>query len=102
MRKKKEKYTIEDALITGFAAEGNAIVKQDDKVIFVPYVVPGDVADIDVYRQKHSYCLAKVREIKQYSDKRVELQCPHFTYCGGCSWQMLDYEWQKKYKQQYH
>lgn len=100
MRKKKEKYTIEDALITGFAAEGNSIVKQDDKVIFVPYVVPGDVADIDVYRQKHSYCLAKVRKIKQYSDKRVELQCPHFTYCGGCSWQMLDYEWQKKYKQQ--
>lgn len=100
MRKKKVNYILESALVEGFAAEGNAIVKQDEKVIFVPYVVPGDVADIEVYKQKHSFCLARVKEIKTFSDKRVELQCPHFTQCGGCSWQMLDYEWQKKYKQQ--
>ncbi|MBR1769978.1 MAG: 23S rRNA (uracil(1939)-C(5))-methyltransferase RlmD, partial [Bacteroidales bacterium] len=37
---------------------------------------------------------------KQFSDKRVDVKCPHFTYCGGCSWQMLDYQWQKQYKWQ--
>ncbi|MBQ9253856.1 MAG: 23S rRNA (uracil(1939)-C(5))-methyltransferase RlmD [Bacteroidales bacterium] len=100
MRKKKVNYTIEDAYIEGFAAEGNAILKHDEKVIFVPFVAPGDVADIEVYKQKHSFCLAKVKQIKKFSDKRIEVKCPHFTYCGGCSWQMLDYDWQKKYKQQ--
>lgn len=93
-------YILEDVLVEDFAAEGNAIVRHEDKVVFVPYVVPGDIVDIEVYKQKHSFCLARVKQIKHYSDKRIELKCPHFTFCGGCSWQMLDYEWQKKYKQQ--
>lgn len=93
-------YMLEDVLVEDFAAEGNAIVRHEDKVVFVPYVVPGDIVDIEVYKQKHSFCLARVKQIKHYSDKRIELKCPHFTFCGGCSWQMLDYEWQKKYKQQ--
>lgn len=100
MRKKKVNYILEDVLVEDFAAEGNAIVRHEDKVVFVPYVVPGDIVDIEVYKQKHSFCLARVKQIKHYSDKRIELKCPHFTFCGGCSWQMLDYEWQKKYKQQ--
>lgn len=100
MRKKKLQYIIEDALVEDYAAEGNAILRQEDKVIFVPKVVPGDTIEALVYKQKHSFCLAKVLQIKSFSDKRVELKCPHFDNCGGCSWQMLDYEWQKKYKQQ--
>ena len=35
MRRKKEKFTLHNVEITGFAAEGNAIAKTDDKVIFV-------------------------------------------------------------------
>ncbi len=100
MGRKKEKFSIENAAITGFAAEGNAIVKTDDKVIFVPFVVPGDIADIEVYKQKKSYCEAKVLDIKKFSDKRVTPECPHFTFCGGCKWQMLDYKYQLAYKQQ--
>lgn len=100
MRKKKEKYIIENITIESFAAEGNAICRQEDKVIFVPNVVPGDVADIEVYRQKHSYCMARLIQIKQYSDKRVKAKCRHFGYCGGCSWQMMDYNYQKECKQQ--
>ncbi len=100
MRKKKVKHIIENAVVEGFAAEGNAIIKQEDKIIFVPKVAPGDIIDAEVYKQKHSFCLAKPLQIKSFSDKRVSLKCPHFENCGGCSWQMLDYEWQKKYKHQ--
>ena len=100
MGKKKEKYILNDIEITGFAAEGNALIKQDDKVIFVPFVVPGDIADVEVFKQKKSYSEARVLEIKSFSDKRIGVKCPHFTYCGGCKWQMLDYKWQLKYKQQ--
>lgn len=100
LRKKKEKVILTDVEITDFAAEGNAIAKTDDKVIFVPYVVPGDVVDLEIYKQKKSFCMAKVLKINKYSDKRVEVKCNHFTRCGGCSWQMLNYDWQLKYKQQ--
>ncbi|MGP1515457.1 MAG: 23S rRNA (uracil(1939)-C(5))-methyltransferase RlmD [Bacteroidales bacterium] len=100
MRRKKEKFTLHNVEITGFAAEGNAIAKTDDKVIFVPFAVPGDIVDIEVFKQKKSYCEARVIDIKSYSDKRIAVKCPHFTYCGGCKWQMLAYEWQLKYKQQ--
>ena len=100
MGRKKEAYIIENAEIIGFAAEGNAFTKFEDKIIFVPYVVPGDIADIEVFKQKKSYNLARVIQIKHFSDKRIQVKCPHFTYCGGCKWQMLDYPWQLKYKQQ--
>ena len=53
MRKKKVNYILEDVLVEDFAAEGNAIVRHEDKVVFVPYVVPGDIVDIEVYKQKH-------------------------------------------------
>jgi 23S rRNA (uracil1939-C5)-methyltransferase len=100
MRKKKEKILLNDVEITDFAAEGNAIAKNDDKVIFIPNVVPGDIVDLEIYKQKKSYSLARLVKINHYSDKRVEEKCPHFQNCGGCSWQMLDYKWQLKYKQQ--
>lgn len=47
-RKKKELPLLEKVTITDVAAEGKAIAKVDDLVVFVPYVVPGDVVDLQV------------------------------------------------------
>ena len=49
-RKKKELPLLEKVTITDVAAEGKAIAKVDDLVVFVPYVVPGDVVDLQVKR----------------------------------------------------
>ena len=100
LRKTKQKQLIEQVLITDAAAEGNAIAKVDEMVIFVPFVVPGDVVDLEIYRKKKSFAQAKAVKIHKYSDKRVEQKCPHFTQCGGCKWQTLEYSEQVKYKQQ--
>ena len=51
-RKKKELPLLEKVTITDVAAEGKAIAKVDDLVVFVPYVVPGDVVDLQVKRKK--------------------------------------------------
>ena len=69
-------------------------------VVFVPFVVPGDVVDLEIYRKKKNFAQAKAVKIHEYSDKRVEAKCPHFTQCGGCKWQTLNYSEQVKYKQQ--
>ena len=53
-RKKKELPLLERVEITGVAAEGKALARVDDLVVFVPFVVPGDVVDLKVRLKKHS------------------------------------------------
>ena len=52
MRKTKEQPILENVLITDIGAEGKAIARVDGMVIFVPFVVPGDVADIKIIKKK--------------------------------------------------
>lgn len=99
-RKKKPLPILENITITGVAAEGKAIAKVNNLVIFVPYAVPGDVVDLQIRRKKHSYAEAEVIRFHQYADKRSQPFCPHFGVCGGCKWQCLPYEEQLRYKQQ--
>lgn len=98
-RKKKELPLLEKVLITDVAAEGKAIARVNDLVVFVPYVVPGDIADLQVRRKRHNYAEAEAVKIHQYSQKRAEPFCQHYGLCGGCVWQILPYEEQLRYKQ---
>ena len=99
-RKKKPLPLLENITITGVAAEGKAIAKVDNLVVFVPYAVPGDVVDLQVRRKKHSYAEAEVVKFHHYSEQRATPFCQHFGVCGGCKWQCLPYEEQLRYKQQ--
>jgi 23S rRNA (uracil1939-C5)-methyltransferase len=100
MSKKKPLPLLEKVRITGIAAEGKAIAKHDDKVIFVPFVVPGDIVDIQLTRKKNSYAEGKAVHFHQYSPQRAEAFCEHYGVCGGCKWQILPYSEQIRYKQQ--
>ena len=86
-------------MITDVAAEGKALARVNDMVVFVPYVVPGDVVDLQVKRKKHSYAEAVAVKFHEYSPLRSEPFCKHFGVCGGCKWQCLKYEEQIRYKQ---
>ena len=99
-RKKKALPLLERIEITGVAAEGKALARVDDLVVFVPFVVPGDVVDLQVRRKKHSYAEAEAVRFYEYSTERAEPFCKHYGVCGGCKWQCLAYEHQLKYKQQ--
>lgn len=90
---------LEQVTITDVAAEGKAIAKVNDMVIFVPFVAPGDVVDIQLTRKKNSYAEGKAVHFHSYSPHRVEPFCQHFGVCGGCKWQHIPYEDQLKYKQ---
>jgi len=98
-RKKKEFPLLEKITITDVAAEGKAIAKVNDMVVFVPYVVPGDVVDLQIKRKKHSYAEAEAVHFHEYSSKRAVPFCQHYGVCGGCKWQVLPYSEQIKYKQ---
>ena len=98
-RKKKELPVYREVEIQDVAAEGKALVRIDNLVVFVPYVVPGDVVDLRVTRKKHSYAEALCTHIHKKSERREEPFCPHYGVCGGCKWQILPYEDQLRYKQ---
>ncbi len=98
-RKRKPFPVLENIEITDVAAEGKAIAKVDNLVVFVPYVVPGDVVDLQIRRKKHSYAEAEAVRFHKLSPKRTEPFCKHFGVCGGCKWQCLPYEEQLYYKQ---
>lgn len=98
-RKKKELPLIENVEIVDIAAEGKAIAKIDDMVVFIPYVVPGDIIDLQITRKKNKYAEGRPVRFVSYSPNRTEAFCEHFGICGGCKWQILPYAEQLKYKQ---
>ena len=98
--KKKNLPLLKDITITGIAAEGKALTRIDDMVVFVPYCVPGDVVDLQVTKKKHSFMEARVERIVKPSEERCEAVCKHYGVCGGCKWQILPYPAQLRYKQQ--
>lgn len=99
-RKRKPLPILEKVEIEAVAAEGKCVAHVNDMVVFVPFVVPGDVVDLQVRKKRNSYCEATVVRMIQPSPIRVEPKCEHFGICGGCKWQNLPYKEQLAAKQQ--
>lgn len=99
-RKRKPLPILEKVEIEAVAAEGKCVAHVNDMVVFVPFVVPGDVVDLQVRKKRHSYCEATVMRMVQPSPIRVAPKCEHFGICGGCKWQNLPYKEQLAAKQQ--
>lgn len=97
-RKRKELPLIENFEISDVAAEGNAIGRHGDMVVFVPYGAPGDIVDIQIEKKKKSFMKGRIAAMKKPGDNRVEPRCEHFGVCGGCSWQHLPYSLQLECK----
>lgn len=93
-RKRRELPLLERIEITDVAAEGNALTRVNDMVVFVPFGAPGDIVDIQLTKKKKNYAEGRITAIHQPGDVRVEPKCSHFTVCGGCRWQHLPYEFQ--------
>ena len=98
-KNKKPHPVLPSVTITDIAAEGKAIAKVNDVVVFVPFVVPGDVVDLQVTRKKSHFMEARPIHFHSYSENRTEAVCEHYGICGGCKWQILPYADQIRYKQ---
>jgi len=99
MGKKKSLPVLENIEITDIAAEGNAIARVNNKVLFVPMAIPGDIIDVQLTRKRTSYMEGFIVNIKKPSSLRIKPFCEHFGLCGGCKWQHLPYDEQLKWKQ---
>jgi len=98
--RKKKNIVLEEVTVENYAAEGKSLARRDGKVIFIENVVPGDVVDVRLLKNKKDWAEGYPLEFKSYSKERVEPFCQHFGVCGGCQWQMLPYAKQLQYKHQ--
>lgn len=97
---RRGKYPVlENIKIEDVAAEGKAIARVNDKVLFTTFAVPGDVVDIQITNKRKSYLEGYVVNYREYSSLRTKPFCEHFGMCGGCKWQNLPYSEQLKFKQ---
>ena len=108
MSRKKPLPLLTNIEIEDFAAEGKCLFHWNtgseqsegkNLVVFVPFCVPGDIADIQIRRKKHSFAEGEVVRIVTPSPRRVAPKCRHFGLCGGCKWQNVPYAEQLEYKQ---
>mgnify|MGYP000258370088 CR=1 FL=1 len=96
--KKSKLPLIEGLEITTLAAEGKAMGRWNDVVVFVPLTVPGDVVDVQIRSKRRRFMEGFVVRYVKKSPLRAEAFCEHFGVCGGCKWQNLPYEEQLRFK----
>ena len=97
-RKRKPLPLIPELEITGVAAEGNAIGRHGEMVVFVPFAAPGDIVDVQIKKKRSSYAVGEIERIVRPAGMRCVPACSHFGICGGCRWQHLPYSFQLECK----
>ena len=78
--------------------KGNGIARIDNKIVFVPKCVTGDLVDIDIVKSHKKYDEGRVKKVIEVSDDRIESLCPYYEVCGGCNISTLNYSKQLEYK----
>lgn len=100
-KKKSDKIIFDNVKVLDAGAKGVSVAKAPDgKVIFIPNVVPGDVADVQTFKKRKAYYEGKAIKIHEFSEHRIDPVCEHFGSCGGCKWQNMKYSQQLFYKNQ--
>ncbi len=74
------------------------IAKINGKVVFIPKVIVGDIVDIDIVKEYKNYSIGKVNKIIKNGSKRVDVLCPYYDICGGCSISAYTYQDELEYK----
>ncbi len=86
--------------ITGFAYGGEGFGRlPDGRMVFAPYVLPGETARLRLVEEKRGYARAQLVEILQPDARRATPRCMHFGECGGCHYQHMSYEMQLSAKE---
>lgn len=81
---------------------GSFLARDEGKAVFVPLVLQGEQARVQIVddKAKRGYAKAELAELITQSPDRVSPACPHFGTCGGCQYQHATYEGQLRIKQQ--
>ena len=86
-----------DQLVYG----GRSIGRHNGKVVMISgAVLPGEVVEVNVERDRRDYTEASVLKILEPSADRIKPECKHFGICGGCNYQHIPYDLQVRLKEE--
>jgi tRNA/tmRNA/rRNA uracil-C5-methylase (TrmA/RlmC/RlmD family) len=77
--------------INDLAFGGEGVARVNDFVLFIPYVIPGETAEVEVVEVKKTFGRAKLLRVVTPSADRATPACQHFGACGGCQYQHIAY-----------
>lgn len=95
-----KKGEILELTIESLAYGGKGVAKVDDFVIFVKNAIPGQTVKAFIYKKRSGYAEARPVEVIKESPNYTVPLCEHFKYCGGCTFQQLNYDEQIEQKKQ--
>lgn len=84
--------------IHDLAFGGEGVGRIDELVIFVPFVAPGEIAEVKITELKRNFARGILCRVLKTSPERVEPRCTYFAECGGCQYQHLAYDTQVRWK----
>ena len=77
---------------------GEGVGRVDDFVVFVPFVLLGEIIEVEITEVKKSFARAKLLRVEKASPERAAPECRYFGKCGGCQYQHIDYATQLRIK----
>ncbi len=84
--------------IQDIAFGGEGVARLNDFVVFVPFVLVGEIVEAEITEVKKNFARARLVRVVQPSPERAEPQCRYFGDCGGCQYQHIAYEAQLRIK----
>jgi len=78
--------------------KGNGIARVNNKIVFIPKCVTGDIVDMDIVKSHKKYDEGRVLNVIESSEDRIDTICPYYGVCGGCNISNLNYSKQLEYK----
>ncbi len=97
MVNKNDTFTVD---IIDIGTNGEGIAKlEDGYTLFIKDAVVGDRALVKIMKTTKSYAYARLMELIEPSEYRVQPKCPVAKQCGGCQIQEISYEKQLEFKE---
>lgn len=85
--------------LSGIHSSGRSIGLADSKNVYLDGGIPGETVTYTLERRKQGFLSGKTENILESSPYRVLPFCDHYSVCGGCTWQHIDYAHQLELKQ---
>jgi 23S rRNA (uracil1939-C5)-methyltransferase len=73
---------------------GEALAHHEGSTVFVPFVLPGEVVEVQPVERRRKFVRARPLQILTPAAERMAPACPHFIACGGCHYQHISAETQ--------
>ncbi len=85
--------------VESLANGGDGVAKKEGIPVFVERSAVGDMVEVRLFDVRKDFARGEIEEIVVPSPERVSPPCKHFSQCGGCQWQHIDYKAQLKHKE---